>query len=199
MYTCCVKGVVMTLETSPEVFSPSGIDPGTLAMLNETDFPDGMILDLGCGCGVVGICAAKLKGMENVVMCDISEKAAVIAKENAERNGVAGVRVYVSDGFKDFDETGFAMILSHPPYHTDFKVAKHFIEEGYKRLLPGGRMVMVTKRLEWYKNKLTSVFGGVKISERDGYFIFTSEKRAERSAAVRKRGMSKKLLRKYGK
>lgn len=39
-------------------------------------------------------------------------------------------------------------------------------------------MLMVTKRRDWYKNKLISVFGGVKIHEIDGYFVFFAEKRA---------------------
>jgi len=39
----------------------------------------------------------------------------------------------------------FTLILSNPPYHTDFSVAKNFIEGGYKRLVIGGRMVMVQK------------------------------------------------------
>ena len=30
-----------------------------------------------------------------------------------------------------------------------------------------------TKRREWYKNKLISVFGGVHIDEIDGYYVFT--------------------------
>ena len=36
---------------------------------------------------------------------------------------------------------------------------------------------MVTKRLDWYKNKLTSVFGGVKVHEINGYYVFVAEKR----------------------
>ncbi len=35
---------------------------------------------------------------------------------------------------------------------------------------------MVTKRLDWYKNKLTSVFGGVIVHEINGYYVFVSEK-----------------------
>lgn len=31
---------------------------------------------------------------------------------------------------------------------------------------------MVTKRREWYENKLRSVFGGVTVAEEDGYFVF---------------------------
>ena len=199
MLTAEIKGVLLTLDTDPALFSPSGVDKGTLAMLDITDFPaGGKVLDLGCGCGAVGILAAKLIGAENVVMCDIDPKAVAVSRENAERNGVADVSIYQSDGLKDIPESGFALILSNPPYHTDFSVAKHFIEDGFKRLCVGGRMVMVTKRLDWYKNKLTSVFGGVRVAERDGYFVFTAEKRGESRPKPEKRkgGLSKKLARK---
>lgn len=68
--------------------------------------------------------------------------------------------------------------LSNPPYHTDFRVAKHFIEKGFNRLAIGGKMVMVTKRRDWYKRKLIAIFGGVQIREVDGYYVFLSEKRS---------------------
>jgi 16S rRNA (guanine1207-N2)-methyltransferase len=32
-------------------------------------------------------------------------------------------------------------------------------------------MWMVTKRLPWYKNKLTAIFGGVRVHEVDGYYV----------------------------
>ncbi|NCU26429.1 methyltransferase, partial [Candidatus Nomurabacteria bacterium] len=73
---------------------------------------------------------------------------------------------------------GYTLILSNPPYHTDFSVAKHFIEKGFNRLVLGGRMVMVTKRRDWYRNKFIAVFGGVSIREKDGYFVFAAEKRS---------------------
>jgi len=40
-------------------------------------------------------------------------------------------------------------------------------------------MYMVTKRKEWYKNKLISIFGGVKIWELDGYYIFMGIKKSD--------------------
>ena len=79
------------------------------------------------------------------------------------------------------------MILSNPPYHTDFSVAKRFIEDGFKRLKVGGKMLMVTKRLDWYRNKLTSVFGGAMVYQEDGYFVFISEKRQPYMAKKSKR------------
>lgn len=60
-------------------------------------------------------------------------------------------------------------------------------------------LIMVTKRYEWYKNKLKSVFGGVKVIEENGYFIFISRKRAVRKTKTEnKPKLSKKLRRKYG-
>ena len=117
-------GVSVALETRPGLFSPEHADRGTLAMLSRADFRPGMkVLDLGCGSGLVGIVAAKLCGAENVYLSDIDPLAVGIAVQNAARNGVGGVHTAVSDGFSGIDWTGFDLILSNPPYQSDFSVA----------------------------------------------------------------------------
>jgi len=198
-----VQGIELVLQTNEEVFSPTAVDKGTRAMLSFVEFEENdKVLDLGCGCGVVGILAAKQIGAEKVVMCDISENSIQLSKKNAAANGVGGVSIRQSDGLKEIFETGFTLILSNPPYHTDFAVAKGFIEDGFKKLVIGGKMVMVTKRLDWYRNKLSSVFGGVTVKEKDGYYVFIAEKRGNRKPKKEKKNeqvMSKKLQRKYGK
>ena len=169
----------LELETRPGLFSPGHADRGTLAMLSRVRFEPGMrVLDLGCGCGLVGILAALSCGEENVVMSDIDPLAVQV--------GVGGVKAVVSDGFSGLSETGFDLILSNPPYQSDFSVAKGFIEKGFNRLKLGGRMVMVTKRREWYRNKLSAIFGGVRVDEVDGYFVFEAEKRDARYANRRR-------------
>lgn len=197
-----VQGVELVLQTNEEVFSPTAVDKGTKAMLSFVEFKEGdKLLDLGCGCGVVGICAAKQIGADKVVMCDVSENAVLLSKQNAKENGVEAVTIRQSDGLKEISENGFTLILSNPPYHTDFAVAKGFIEDGFKKLALGGKMVMVTKRLDWYRNKLSSVFGGVTVKEKDGYYVFIAEKRGNRKPKKEKKNeqvMSKKLQRKYG-
>ena len=133
-------------------------------------------------------------------MCDILEDAVALAMDNLTKNGIEGARVLQSDGLKSVEDRDFTLIYSNPPYHTDFSVAKEFIEDGFRKLAVGGRMVMVTKRLDWYRNKLTSVFGGVKVFEAEDYYIFLSEKRVARVEKPKKntQTMSKKLQRKYG-
>ena len=170
-------------------------------MLALTEFlQEDKVLDLGCGYGVVGILACKLIGWENVIMCDISDKAVEYARRNAKLNGIPNADIRISNGFENIMEHDFTLILSNPPYHTDFSVAKHFIEVGFNKLSVGGRMVMVTKRLEWYKNKLSSIFGGVKVQEINGYYVFIAEKRNNYIKKKEKKStLSKKLQRKQKK
>ncbi len=170
----------VTLETRAGLFSPEHIDRGTLAMLSHVQLESGMrIMDLGCGYGVVGILAAKIVGEENVFMSDADPLAVETAGVNAVRNGVGGVHLYLSDAFDNVDASEFDVILSNPPYQTDFSVAKGFIEKGFNRLKIGGRLYMVTKRRQWYRNKLISVFGGVEIRETDGYYVFIAQRRSQ--------------------
>ena len=191
----------IVLETGEYYFSPKGIDKGTLFMLSKVQLTEeDKVLDLGCGYGVVGIAIAKEIGGENVVMSDISEEALVLTNANLKRNGVDNAKVVKSDGLKKIPDNDFTLILSNPPYHADFSVAKAFIEDGYKRLAFGGRLMMVTKRLTWYRNKITSVFGGVKVFEQDGYYVFVAEKRkvTRINKTKEKQKLSRKLKRKYG-
>ena len=199
MISTRIKDVDMVFETAPSIFSPNSIDDGTLAMLSVIDFlPSDKVLDLGCGYGIVGILAGKLIGEENVIMCDVSEQAIEYATMNLHINNVPDIRIRLSDGYKNVGERDFTLILSNPPYHADFSVPKHFIEVGFKKLVLGGKLVMVTKRLDWYKNKLTSVFGGVKIHEINGYYVFVAEKRisAQNEKEKTTNSLSKKLQRK---
>jgi 16S rRNA (guanine1207-N2)-methyltransferase len=173
-----INGIDLTFETDNTLFSPLNIDKGTLAMLSVVEFSNtDKVLDLGCGYGAVGIYAAKLIGKQNVVMSDVDEKCVKLSVKNAELNGVGGISTVLSDGFDSIKNNEYTLILSNPPYHSDFSVPKHFIEKGFNRLKVGGKMFMVTKRKDWYKNKFNAIFGGTTISEIDEYFVFCAEKR----------------------
>lgn len=187
MITDFINGIPLEMKTGKDLFSPTGLDLGTRAMLETRPVERGdKVLDLGCGAGWVGIYASKITGSENVVMCDVSESAILFSKENSERNGVFP-KIVLSDGFSGLTDTGFSVIYSNPPYQTDFKVAKHFIEKGFNRLAVGGKMVMVVKRRAWYENKLKSIFGGCRVTEKYGYFVCTAEKRSMQYAAKAKK------------
>lgn len=185
-----IFGNDIMIKTNPKVFSSKRIDLGTLAMLKHVNIKESdKVLDLGCGCGVVGVAIAKVIGEEKIEMCDVCDHALMLSKMNMNLNGLEGCNLVKSDGLTNITSNGFTLILSNPPYHTDFSVAKRFIEGSFKALEVGGQLIMVTKRRKWYKNKLISVFGGVKIIAENGYFVFIAEKRSIRihQGGVRKR------------
>lgn len=183
MIHASIHCVDVALETEPGLFSPKRIDAGTTALLSCLAFgPTDKVLDLGCGYGVVGIVAAKLIRPERVFLLDNDPAAVACATRNAARNGVGSTSVVLSDGFRDFAEAGFSMIVCNPPYHTDFAVPKHFIHKGFNRLLVGGTMWMVTQRRMWYRNKLRAIFGDVREHSVAPYVVFQATKRSVRYA-----------------
>ena len=187
MIKATIKGFELFFDTSVDCFSPKFIDRGTLAMLSLARFNSSdKVLDLGCGYGVVGILAAKFASPKQVFLTDISKIAIRHARQNAILNGVEGVHIIWSNAYENLNEAGFNIILSNPPYHTDFTVAKTFIEKGFNRLLMDGKFYMVTKRKDWYMNKFTAIFGGVKVWEIDGYYVFMAVKKSNAYAKVHK-------------
>jgi 16S rRNA (guanine1207-N2)-methyltransferase len=183
-----IDGVELTFETSPALFSPRSIDPGTAAMLRRADIgPQDKVLDLGCGYGVVGVFAACRSRPDQVWLIDVDPQAVAAAKKNLRLNGVAQATALVSDGFAGLDETGFTKILCNPPYHVDFAVPKAFIEKGFNRLAIGGTLFLVTKRELWYRKKLGSIFGGGVRAYREGDYVVFEATKTSTQYANRKR------------
>jgi len=183
-----INDVTLVFETHPSLFSPKAADSGTLAMLENILFePGDIVLDLGCGYGLAGIYAANILPPAQVSMTDIDPLAVTVSQGNLSRNHIEGVTVTCGNAYEAVGRSDFTVILSNPPYHTDFAVAKTFIEKGFNRLAVGGRLYMVTRRKEWYKNKLISIFGGVQIWEKDGYYVFTAQKKSRSYAGKKSR------------
>ena len=187
MYSCEVSGVKIDIPVSDGLFSPRHPDRGTLAMLSLAQLSPGTrCLDLGCGCGLVGIYLALTLGQENVVLCDVDPLAVQAARENLAANRLS-CPVYLSDALDGVPDRAFGLILCNPPYQSDFAVAKKLIEKSFNRLEIGGTLMLVTKRRDWYLNKLKAVFGGARIAEKDGYFVFTAVKQRQTYASKLKK------------
>lgn len=192
------NGFDYVFHTLDSLFSYKQVDIGTRQMISHIDLlADSKVLDLGCGYGVVGIWAAHTIGPQNVVMSDVNVAALEMAAENVIANNLDKIQIVHSNGFDNIHDVDFTLIMSNPPYHTDFSVAKTFIEGSYKHLQMEGWLVMVTKRFDWYKNKIHAVFGGVKWIESCGYYVFMAQKRVIPKKGRTKRSMSKKLQKRY--
>jgi len=84
-------------ETAVNVMLDPGLAFGTgthpttalcLAWLDGQDLQDKVVLDFGCGSGILAIAALKL-GAKRVIGIDIDPQAITASRDNAERNGVS--------------------------------------------------------------------------------------------------------------
>ena len=83
--------VRLTLVLPPEVFTPTHT---TLVMADALEInPDDVVLDVGCGSGVLGFVAARL-GAARIIGCDVSPAAVDSAGENARRLGLSHCTEY---------------------------------------------------------------------------------------------------------
>lgn len=78
----------------------TGTHPTTalcLAWLDGQDLQDKIVLDFGCGSGILAIAALKL-GAKRVIGIDIDPQAITASRDNAERNGVSEqLELYLPD------------------------------------------------------------------------------------------------------
>ena len=98
-YTC--RGQTFAFDVAHTLFSSYQVDEGTDLFL-RTIAPDSpqTILDLGCGCGVIGIVLARWFPQARVILADRDLLAVRYARHNAVLNQVPNVEVIGSVGFE---------------------------------------------------------------------------------------------------
>lgn len=132
------------------------------------------VLDVGSGCGILAITAAKKA--RSVVAVDINPRAIRCTKENAELNNVRSKMTFVqSDLFAALNEKAqFDVILFNAPYlpadeseadswigrawaggATGRALIDRFIPEAAKHLKPAGRILLMQSTLACVDKTLT--------------------------------------------
>lgn len=171
-------GKTYRIQSAPGIFSPRHLDEGSAFMLGEVAHrPGARFLDLGCGAGIVSRIASEAWGCQ-VTAVDVNARALRLTALNAPE-----AEVIASDGLSALGARQFDIIASNPPYHTDFGVAKAFIEGAYRHLALEGMLYLVIKRADWYIQKVRAVFGGCRVAERDGYTVIAAQKRPAKPKA----------------
>lgn len=83
----------------------------------------GRILDVGCGTGVVGLCAAYRLPLTEVIGIDCLQEVINLAQENAKTNGLENRVTFIVDNIlnptKMLAPNSFEHVVSNPPYFKD--------------------------------------------------------------------------------
>lgn len=80
--------------------------------------PRGRMLDVGAGCGVVGLLVARDNPRVQLEAVEKQETFVQYAAKNAEVNGV-DYRIHYTDFLDYYDEKGFEYIVSNPPFYHE--------------------------------------------------------------------------------
>jgi release factor glutamine methyltransferase len=150
------------------------------------------IADVGTGSGIIAVCAAKHLPSAKVTAIDLSAPALAIARENAEKHGVASRIEFVeSDLFAAVPaERTFDIIASNPPYistaeladtqsdvknfeptmallagPTGVEVIERLVPQAYDRLNAGGHLLMeISPMIDEKVRAIVQNHGGFELS-----------------------------------
>jgi 16S rRNA (guanine1207-N2)-methyltransferase len=174
-----IRGQRIELESCSGIFSKDRVDNGTLLLVASMELPEeGSLLDMGCGCGAVGIAAARLKPRLKVTMVDTNPVAVKLARGNIAANGLDNAEVLESDLYSNLTGRCFDSIVSNPPLASGYKVIFPMIEGAKAHLKDGGSLQLVLRKgVNAIPAKMEAVFGNVEIASRkSGYRVFRSKK-----------------------
>lgn len=144
-----IEGVKLVVRDG--VFTPDPImsHSSSLIASHLPDVRDKVVLDLGCGSGVIGILAAR-RGARSVICADIHPLAVQNTRENVSRNLVEdSVMVRESNLFEKVPER-FDYIFANLPISSELwlgespeKIFNRFADELPKHLNEGGEAHLV--------------------------------------------------------
>ncbi|PGY08703.1 class I SAM-dependent methyltransferase [Bacillus sp. AFS031507] len=177
-----LKNNQFRFKTDNGVFSKREVDFGSRLLIESFEMPnaDGLLLDVGCGYGPIGLSIAKSYHDRMIHMIDVNERAIALAKENAELNRIQNVKIYESDRLLNVKENTFAAILTNPPIRAGKKTVHDIFEQSFEHLTSQGELWVVIQKKQGAPSaieKLNFLFNHVEtIDKSKGYFVIKAQK-----------------------
>ncbi|WP_437223729.1 class I SAM-dependent methyltransferase [Planctomicrobium sp. SH661] len=161
----------------PGVFSHRRLDVGARVLIEALEVKDGdSVLDVGCGCGAVGLAAALRAEGVRVHAIDSNARAVQCAQIGAQLNGITTLTAALTaDGDLNFERRDLAgtfdIVAGNPPYFSHHQIAEIFLQAARRALRPGGKIYIVTKHTEWLVARMQQLFDNVTPVENRGYTV----------------------------
>ena len=186
-------GEKLMFTSYPGCFCHRRLDEGGLALaevvsreLCEQDVRTSelRLLDMGCGCGLVGFLIvdrlkhSNIQAFEhsNIVMVDSHARAVEAATENAAKFGIPAEVILSDSGTPARMDGAFDVFVGNPPYYSDYRIAEVFLETAKRALKPGGVCYTVVKNAAGLKPVQEKFFPSVAVIARRGYSVLKSVK-----------------------
>ena len=139
-------------------------------------------LDMGCGCGLVGLLVAdairRQSSISNlrssITLIDSHARAIAAAKVNAARAEIEAEFILSDDGLPRGRVGEYDLFVGNPPYYSDYRIAEVFLETAYRALKPGGMCLTVVKTATGLLALQEKYFRTAEIVKRRGYCVLRS-------------------------
>ncbi len=147
------------------------------------------ILDMGCGCGLVGLLVVDairrqssilnpqssiLNPQSSITLIDSHARAIAAAKANAARAGIEAEFILSDDGLPRGRVGEYDLFVGNPPYYSDYRIAEVFLETAYRALKPGGVCLTVVKTATGLLALQEKYFRKAEVIKRRGYCVLRS-------------------------
>lgn len=176
----CLHGKYFEFLTASSVFSKKHVDLGTRLLVESMILPErGLVLDVGCGYGAVGIAAAASNPNLSVVMVDVNTRAVWLARHNIELNHLSNAEVRQGHLYEPVNDLTFNCILSNPPVSAGMGTVKAIIVEAPK-FMASNALLQIVVRSKIAGKRLPSVFeetfGNVEVlARKSGYRVLMAK------------------------
>ena len=144
------------------------------------------LLDMGCGCGLVGLLVAdawRRSFGEATPFSDVNLKLTLIdsharaleaSRQNAAQAGFAPELILADDGLPRGRTGEYDYFVGNPPYYSEYRIAEVFLETAYRALKPGGVCLTVVKTATGLLALQEKYFRTVEVINRRGYCVLRS-------------------------
>lgn len=187
-FRCGAK--LVWLESLPGVFSHRRVDGGARALIRSLELLQAdaegstgkplhplRIADLGCGCGAVALAAALQYPEAQVLAVDSHARAIACTRNSAARNQLERIDTLLASDAVLPNPNAWDLILTNPPYYSDFRISELFLQSARTALRPGGRVHLVTKLTDWHVARMSQLFRDVAAHRIGEYDVVTAVKR----------------------
>ena len=169
-----INGIRYYFYTDNGVFSKGELDFGTellLKMFKYNRTEDKKALDIGCGCGPIGLYLSKL-GF-SVDMTDVNLKAINLSKRSIEEQGIEA-NVFESDAYLNINNK-YDYILSNPPIRVGKEKLYEILMNSKNYLNKDGEFWIVVRKKQGAESiikDMSNVYNSVQvIHKKKGFYI----------------------------
>lgn len=168
------------VEVPGGVFSRDDLDVGTALLIEQLgdEQPARHVLDLGCGCGHLGLNALWCWPQTQVLFVDGDARAVDAVRSNLGgtfRHLHARAQVAWWDVSEPLPQSGFDLVLLNPPCHAgtanDLGIARAMFRIAHASLAVGGHLLVVANRQLPYEADLAALGVLATPVQRDGFKI----------------------------